>query len=684
MEQTRTNDFLGTEKIGKLLRKFAIPCVVALLISALYNIVDQIFIGNSYLGEQGNAATGVVFPITILALAIATCFGDGCAAALSICQGKKDTDRAHKSIGTGLVVSLLISVILAIVLILLDEPILSLFGASSEFMEYAKEYLRIIAWFIPVYVIGNFINPIIRSDGSPIYSMICIGSGAVINIILDPIFINKWGLGLGMAGAAWATIIGQCATLLLSLFYFLFKTKTFKLKLKSLIIDFRSLQEISLLGVSTFVTQFSIVVISLVCNIMLKKYGALSSVGATIPIAVIAVESKVFTVFLNIVVGIALGAQPICGYNLGAGKLDRVKKTYRLVILCSLVISLTFTLVNEIAPQIFIIPFGNTGDAQYMAFAKRTFRLFLSTMTLTCLIKATAIFFQSIGQPKFALATSLTRDIIIFVPVCCILPLCFSGADNKLYSILYTPIIADGVGFILTVVLVSVCLYKLTQYQHNLVKDNEFNKKFKFTYPSHKGIIVAISREHGSRGREIAQCLAKQMHVPYYDKSIIKQLAKNSGITSKYATINTVVANQYSKYFDIAEETACEEIVLRLSKMGSFVIVGLGADYLLRENKNLVSIFLYADEETKIKNIMNSYGDSRKDAIVNMKKYSDNRASIYNTITNRGYWGHRSNYDLSINTSIGEKETQRVLIAYLLQITKGSLIRKDHKALSKA
>lgn len=322
----------GTEKLSKLMLKFSIPCVLSLLVSALYNIVDQIFIGNSELSTLGNAATGVVFPFFIIAQAFAWCFGDGCAAYLNICLGKKDMQSADKAIGTGVTVTLLTSLLLIAVGYPLKAPLLTLFGASENSLGMAIEYLDVILAFFPFFMLSNMMNSVIRADGSPACSMASMLAGAVVNIVLDPLFI--FGFHWGMAGAAWATVLGQLVSFLICVWYF-FRTKTFRLHPRSLLPDFRAFAGALKLGISSFITQMTILVIVLVSNRMLVRYGAVSQYGVDIPIAVMGIESKVFTVVINIVVGIVLGCQPIIGYNIGAGNYARVKRLFRSILLCT-------------------------------------------------------------------------------------------------------------------------------------------------------------------------------------------------------------------------------------------------------------------------------------------------------------------------------------------------------------
>lgn len=456
MEEQEKTNFLGTEKIGKLMLKFCIPCVLSLLVSALYNIVDQIFVGNSELSDLGNAATGVVFPIFIIAQAFAWWIGDGCAAFLNIHQGKKDTENTHRCVGTGMVATLLISVILLAVFYPLKTQILTLFGASQNSIGYAVEYFNIILGFFPLYMLSNMINAVVRADGSPAWSMSSMLAGALVNIALDPVFI--FACHWGMAGAAWATVIGQTVSFAVSVIY-LFRTKTFRLTLKSFIPKFKEFFEAIKLGLSSFITQLSIVVISLVCNIMLKKYGGLSEYGEDIPIAIIAIESKVFTVLINIVVGIVLGCQPIIGYNLGAGNVGRVKKLYRNILLSTVVIALLFTVLFEAAPEAVVGIFGAPKFSDpdlYWEFGRKTFRIFMMFVTFTCLIKMTSIFFQAVGKPVFAVLSSLIRDVICFIPLIVTLPLALG-----IEGILWAAPIADSVAILVAAALTIVYFFKL-------------------------------------------------------------------------------------------------------------------------------------------------------------------------------------------------------------------------------
>lgn len=654
MENQENNRYLGEEKISKILFKFAIPCILSLLISSLYNIVDQIFIGHSELGYLGNAATSVVFPITIISVAFAWCFGDGSAAFLSLAQGRKDTKDVHKGIGNSILINFVISIIFVILGFIFMEPLLRMFGASDVTLVLSKDYFRIILLFIPVYMMANVMNPIIRADGSPMGSMIATLAGAITNIILDPIFIFVFDMGI--EGAAWATIIGQVLSLVISIVYFVKCTKTFKLSKNSFKVDMGIFSNVIKLGISTFITQMSIVIISLVCNIMLAKYGAMSKYGADIPIATMGICMKVFTIVINIVVGIILGAQPILGYNFGAKKIDRVKQTYKIVLISTIIVGILSTLVFELCPEVVIKMFGTESDL-YMEFAVLTFRIFLMLITFTCIIKMTSIFFQAVGDPVKAAITSLLRDIVCFVPIVIILPK-FMGVKGALYA---APV-ADVVGIIVSSILVVIFFKKIDSPKTSKVeKAKLFNSK--------EGIIIAISRSHGSQGKYIGKLISEQLNIPYYYKEMTALAAQEAGLDREFIdklnSSNNILRDLYLttepvKYAIEAQEKAINMI----ADKGSCVIVGRAADYVLRDRKNVVRIFITANVETRIKNVMNMYKDKKSEAQKNIKKSDKNRSSYYKAISGKE-WGKAENYDLCIDSSIGTKETAKIIINYI-------------------
>ena len=443
MNQSKENLSLGEAPINRLMLRFSLPCILSLLISSFYNIVDQMFIGNSELSTLGNAATGVVFPVFIIAQAFAWCFGDGCAACLNIYQGKNDSQSAHEALGSSITASLLSGLLMIAIIYPFKIPILTIFGATENTLSLAIEYLDIILAMVPIYILCNMMNSIIRADGSPFFAMLVMLAGAITNIILDPIFI--FVLDMGMSGAAIATAIGQGVAFLMSLWYFT-KTKTFKLTKKSFLPRIKSLQEILSLGISTFITQIAIVVVAILCNIQFSKYGSMSEYGADVPIAIISIQSKIFTVVLNLIVGVALGCQPIISYNMGAGNYDRVKMLYKKITALTISTGLLFTLIFELAPtaiiRIFGVPSNIPNPEEYWRFGELTLRIFLALTCVSCVIKMNSIFFQAAGKPVFAAVSSTMRDMICFVPLVLILPSISPSIELLLFAAPVSDLIA--------------------------------------------------------------------------------------------------------------------------------------------------------------------------------------------------------------------------------------------------
>lgn len=650
------NKFLGEEKISKLLLKFSIPCIMSLLINALYNIVDQIFIGNSSLGYLGNAATTIVFPITIISMAFAWALGDGAAAYLSICQGRKDTKSSHKAIGNSILVTLIISLIIVLIGFLFTDNILELFGATSSSINYARDYFIIILSFIPFTMLSNAFTGVIRADGSPIYSMVLNLTGAIINIILDPIFI--FGFDMGIKGAAWATIIGQVTSFIIAYAY-LFRTKTFKIKLESFKLNFKIFSNVIKLGVSTFITQLAIVIISLVTNITLVKYGSMSKFGPDIPIAALGITMKVFSIVLNVAIGIIVGGQPILGYNYGAKKYDRVKDTYKTVLKITIGIGIIATIIFQLCPQVIINIFGSESDL-YNEFAELTFRIFLSLIMVTCVVKISSIFFQAVGQPFKAAMVSLVRDLVCFVPLAIILPK-FMGIKG----ILYAAPVSDIIGLCITIPNIVLFFKKLDKEDNKKISNKETVIK-----PSKPGVIITIGREHGSQGKYIGKLVAKTLNIPYYYKEMTALAAEESGLAEEY--VSKLNDNSPSVMYDLYVSTtpvqeaikAQDKIIKKIADNGSCVIVGRAADYVLRDYKNVVKVFIYANKDYRINKVSEMYGDSETKARKSINKSDKARANYYKSISGNE-WGDMKNYDLCIDATIGPKKSAKIICDYI-------------------
>lgn len=675
MEIANKNKTMEEEKISKLLLKFSVPCVMGLLISALYNIVDQIFIGNSELGYLGNAATGVSFPIICIANAFAWCIGDGAASYLSICSGRKDTDSAHKCVGTGITISLLISMVLMAVCELTATPLMRLFGASNQTLELAVTYFRIIAAFFPFYLLMNVMNSIIRADGSPAFSMTAMMTGAVLNVILDPIFIFvfKWGI----AGAAWATAIGQVASFVLCAVY-LFKPKSFHLTRKSFVPNRSILGNTVRLGMATFVTQISIVTVSLVCNMTLAHYGAVSVYGPDIPISVFSVQTKVFTIVLNIATGIVLGGQPILGYNYGAKKMDRVKQTYRLILKATLITGIVATVIFQLWPKAVVGIFGS-GDELYQDFAVKTFRIYLSLMTVTCLVKMTAVFFQSIGKSTHAVLSSVVRDIFCFTPLALLLPKIFEKRTpgTGIMGVLYAAPISDLVAAVVILVLT-------TSFFRTIKKETSASEQEKLAIkPSKKGLIITIAREHGTGGKQIGAIVAEKLGLPFYYKEMTALAAQESGLSDEF--ISNINDNAPALLHDLYLSTtvvqqaviAQEKIIRKIADHGACVIVGRAADYVLRDYDNVLKIFIHAPKEYRVNNIMEMYGDTPEKAALHARHSDNARSAYYHSVSGKN-WRDIHNYDITVDASMGRKECADIICE--LYNTENTLDKPRHKS----
>ena len=644
------NKYLGEEKISKLLLKFSIPCVMGLLISALYNIVDQIFIGNSRLGFYGNAATGVSFPIICIANAFAWCIGDGAASYLSICSGRKDTESSHKCVGSAIVLTTVISLVLVLSCQAFATPLMNLFGASANTSAMAVEYFRIVSAFFPFYLLLNVMNSMIRADGAPRYAMLAMLLGAVINIALDPLFIFVFDWGI--AGAAWATVIGQILSFAMCAVYF-FKPKTFKLKKESFKLEKNILRNTISLGAATFVTQISIAVLTLVSNMALARYGAASIYGKDIAISVFSIQTKVYTIVCSIVTGIVLGGQPIFGYNYGARKLDRVKKTYKVVLYSTLIIGAVSTLIFQLCPEIIINIFGS-GDALYQEFAVKTFKIYLSLMTITCLVKMTAVFFQSIGKSLRAVVASLIRDIVCFTPIVIILSQVLETNEKGMgiNGILFAAPIADFVS-IFVIMILTISFFK--GINKVTLEEEVVSQTIKDSKP---GYIITVSREHGSQGKYIASLVAKKLNIPFYYKEMIAMAAQESGLDNEFISNININAPtlMYEAYLstDAVKKTIFvqEEMIRKIADHGACVFVGRAADYVLRDYPNVINIFIHAPKDLRIKNIMEMYKDTEHAALENIKRSDHARSAYYRSISGRN-WSDPKNYNLCIDASLG-------------------------------
>ena len=437
------------------MRKYSIPCIISLLVAALYNIVDQIFIANaSYLGSYGNAANTVVFPLTVVALAVAVMIGDGCCAFVSICLGKGQQEEAKRSVGNTIVLTVGVSILVTVFYLAFADSIITAFGGSvnPETFRNAQEYFFWITLGIPFYMFGQAMNPVIRSDGSPKFAMASTLAGAVFNIIFDPILI--YGAKWGMMGAAVATIAGQILTAVMAVWY-LPRMKSVKLDKTSFSLDAGLIAQFVPLGITSLLSQISVVASMAAVNNMVRKYGALDPVFgqeqyAQIPMAVVGIVMKFFQIVISIAVGLAAGCIPVVGYNIGAGRKDRAKGLFTLLLKCEAVTGLMALLIVELLPRQLIGLFGAGNESVYYTeFGVRCFRVYLCMIVLALINKGSFIFLQSLGKARESSVLSLIREILFGVGLTILLPALFA-----LNGVLYSMPMSDALTFLLSAVVI--------------------------------------------------------------------------------------------------------------------------------------------------------------------------------------------------------------------------------------
>lgn len=447
---------LATAPIGSLMMKYAIPSVIALVVNALYNIVDQVFIGWG-IGTLGNSATNVIFPLNMVVTAISLLLGDGGAAYMSLELGRNNRKKAEEGANNTLTWLIISGVVLYVLCTVFLKPLAGFLGATTDNLNYALAYGKIICIGFPFVVIGSGMCSLIRSDGTPQLTMIAMIVGCVANVILDALFVLgfKWG----MEGAAIATVIGQVLNFLICVWY-IPRFKNVKFSPKGMKPKFKLLKKIAALGLSSFVSQFAIAVIMAVINYYLVKCGTESEYGPDIPLAAFGIVMKFNTILISIVTGIGTGAQPIVGYNYGRGDFKRVKHTFTLAIKSATIVSVIFFIIFQVFPKPLTALFGNQGEL-YTQFSIKAFRVF----TLLCFFNGfqvvTGIFFQSIGKPIISGAVSFSRQIIFLIPATVIL-----CSIIGLNGVLWAGPVADGLAFILALIFVIGEMKKLTNAQH--------------------------------------------------------------------------------------------------------------------------------------------------------------------------------------------------------------------------
>lgn len=642
----KEENILGTEKIGKLIRKFSIPCIISLLVNSLYNIVDQIFIGWG-VGYLGNGATNVVFPLTMICLAFSLMLGDGASSYFSLKLGEKKKDDAKNGVGNGIIASVIIAILFCIITLAFLKQLLNVFGCTDALREYALNYGGIIAIGLPFMMIGTTLNSIIRADGSPKYAMTSMVLGAILNTILDPIFIFVFKMGV--QGAAIATVFSQFVTFMINILY-IKKFKSITLNKDAYKLKWKTIRKVAMLGISSFITQMSFVFVMAVENNLLSKYGAESKFGSEIPITVLGIVMKISQILNSIIIGIAAGSQPIFGYNYGAKKFDRVKQTLKTVLGISVVISIVAFILFQTVPDKLISIFGS-GDEVYMEFACLTFRTYLLLCIFNGIQIPSGIFFQAIGKSSKSAILSLSRQIAFLIPALVILSSIFG-----LMGILYAGPVADGIAFVLAVILLAVEAKHLKEGNNiksqTLVDDTNDNDQLK------NHVVITIAREYGSGGRYVGRLIADKLGIKLYDKNFITEVASKTGLSEEYIENHEqkreVLAGLNNGYYvglDNSDELFIKEteVIKQIAERESCVIIGRCADFILKDRKDVVKVFLYSNMEHKVKRATEFYGLNGQKAEKEIKRINKLRANHYKYYTDQE-WDNHANYDICINS----------------------------------
>ena len=652
---SQEKNILGTSPIGKLMLKFSIPCVISLLVNALYNIVDQIFIGRK-VGYLGNSATNVIYPIVVISLAFSLLIGDGAASYLSIKLGEGDKEKASIGVGNAIITSIITGIIFLIVFLFALPYAINLFGCTDSIRDYALNYGYIIVLGLPFSIISVTLNSIIRADGSPKYSMASMLAGVFLNVILDPIFIFVFNMGV--QGAAIATVIGEFVSFLISILY-LKRFKSITLTKDCFKLRPQYIKNFASLGISSFINQMAITIVMTVSNNLLATYGASSNYGAEIPLAAMGIVMKVNQILISITVGIASGAQPIIGYNYGAGKYDRVKKALKYSVIAAGTVGGIAFAIFQLCPMVIVNIFGSESSL-YNEFAIKCFKIYLMLTALNTFQTVSGIFFQAIGKPVKSAILTLSRQIVLLLPLSIIMAINF-GIEGFLYA---GPL-SDAIAF--TIALITIII-EMKHLGIKASKSTTISTRAKTKEVLKNPVVVTISREYGSGGRYVGQIVADTLGLKFYDKDFTKLLSEETGLSKEYIEENEqkkelIPSGNLSYNLDVDDNLFIEEakLIKKIAKEQSCVIVGRCADEILKEEPNVINIFIYSPLEDKINRVTNLYHVPKIKASKEIKRINKLRANHYKHYTGKN-WGDPANYDLCINSDLlGVEKTAAII-----------------------
>lgn len=599
----------------------------------------------------------------MICLAFSLMLGDGASSYLSLKLGEKKKEEAAKGVGNGIVLSIIAAVGLCVVTLIFLPQLLNVFGCTDNLREYAMQYGKIIAIGLPFMMIGTALNSIIRADGSPKFAMASMVIGAILNTILDPIFIFVFKMGV--EGAAIATIFSQFVTFVLNVWY-IKKFKSVEINKEAFKLKLSVAKKVAALGISSFITQMSFVVVMAFENNLLAKYGAESKFGSEIPITVLGIVMKISQILNSIIIGIAAGTQPILGYNYGARKFDRVKSSLKIVLGLSVIISTVAFILFQTIPDKLISIFGS-GDENYMEFACLSFRIYLLLCIGNGIQIPSGIFFQAIGKSIKSAILSLSRQILFLIPALVIL-----GSMFGIMGVLSAGPVADGLAFVVAGILLLLEVKHLKQgngKSQALVDDTSTDNQLS------RQIVITIAREYGSGGRYIGRLIADKLGIKFYDKEFIAEIAKETGLAEEYIEnqeqkreVLAGLNNGYYVGLDNSDELFIKEaeLIKKVANKESCVIIGRCADFILRDRNNVIKVFVYANQEDKIKRAVEIYELDKAKAEKEIKRIDKLRANHYKHYTEKK-WNDHSNYDICINSDTLGVEKSADLICEMVQ-----------------
>lgn len=647
---------LGADKISNLLIRFAVPSIISLVVNAIYNLIDQIFIGQG-VGYLGNAATNIILPLMTAQIAIGIMLCDGTASFLSLKLGEGDERKAAKGVANCITLTVISGILLCVLFELFLDPLCHLFGSTDSIHTYAMEYGRIIVLGFPVAMINYSMAGVIRADGRPKESMIGMVIGCVANIALDWLFVIV--LTWGVAGAAWATIIGQALNAVYYI-YLMFSFKSVKLKKEDFKLNRKIYGKALSLGLPSFITQIATVIVIFTMNNVIGTVGVDSKYGTDIPLAVIGITMKLCMVVTQIALGIAIGAQPIYGFNYGSKQFKRVKETFKLAMISSTLVLIVATVIFQIFPEQIISLFGQESEL-YMEFAVMCVRTYLCACFVVGMNLVCCIFLQSVGKAVPSSILSLARQIVVLVPAIAIL-----GHIGGVEGVLWAGPVSDVLACILSLIMVAVYWKKIfSTKEENSEATTELVIK-----TSRPGVIITIAREHGSSGKQIGRVVAEKLDIPFYYKEMTALAAQESGLDKEF--ISDINKNSPGYLHELYLSTkvvqdaiiAQHKVIHKIAENGSCVIVGRAADYVLRDNPDIVRIFVYAPEEYRIGRVMEVYGDTREEAERNIRRSDEARGAYYRNISGNE-WGNRKHYDLMVDSSVGIDASAEMILQFL-------------------